>query len=141
MKLQTLFALAPVMLLAACADTLHMTPIQGPVAQQNPVPIIAGAVQKMDISFSTPSAESCQGRLTAVAPEQSASDLAPIWDTAYGAKYYAENVNHTKSEHYTAAVTCNKGTTMELETYQNREQIFQGIAKDSSGNVYKVRMP
>jgi|GEM_PF-4432400 len=141
MKLQTLFAIAPVLLLAACADTLHMTPIQGPVAQQNPVPIIAGAVQKMDISFSTPSSESCQGHLVAVAPEQAASDLAPIWDTAYGVKYYAENVNHTKSEHYTAAVTCSKGTTMELETYQNRAELFQGIAKDSSGNVYKVNMP
>lgn len=141
MKLQTLFALAPVMLLAACADTMHMTPIQGPVAQQNPVPVIAGAVQKMDISFSTPASEACQGHLIAVAPEQPASDLAPVWDTAYGVKYYAENVNHTKSEHYTAAVTCSKGTTMELETYQNRAQLFQGIAKDSSGNVYKVSMP
>ena len=141
MKLQTLIALAPVMLLAACADTMHMTPVQGPAAQQNPVPVIAGAVEKMDISFSTPSSETCQGRFVAIAPEQPASDLAPMWDTVYGMKYYANNVGHTKAEHYTAAVTCSKGTTMEVEAYQNREKLFQGIAKDNSGNVYKISMP
>jgi hypothetical protein len=117
-----------------------MTPFQGPIAQQNPVPVIAGAVDKMDISFSTPSSESCQGHFTTIAPEQAASDLAPMWDTAYGVKYYAKNVDHTKAEHYTAAVSCNKGTTMVIEAYLNSEKVFQGIAKDNSGNVYKVNM-
>jgi hypothetical protein len=141
MKLQSILALVPVSLLAACAGTMHMTPVDGPIAKQSQVEVISGAVQKMDISFATPSSESCQGHLVAITPEQAASDLAPMWDKVYGIKYYANNVDHTKSEHYTAAVTCNKGTTMEIETYQNREQVFQGIARDNSGNVYKVSMP
>lgn len=141
MKIQTLLALAPVMLLAACAETMHITAVEGPIAQQNPVPVISGDVQKMDVSFSTPSAETCAGHLTAVSPDQAASDLAPAWDTIYGVKFYANNVNHTKSEHYTAELSCSKGTKMWIETYQNRQQVFQGIAKDTSGNLYKVSMP
>jgi hypothetical protein len=120
---------------------MHLYPVQGPISKQNPVPIYAGKVTPLNISFTSPNGEACDSGVSNVSPGRPASDLAGAWDAIYGPGYYVAHVLGATAGHFMATFTCSGGTVFEWEASAIGETAYQGAAKDSVGNVYKISVP
>jgi len=128
-------------MLSACGTSMHLYPVQGPISTQNPATIYAGRVGLTEASFTSPSGETCESGLHAISPGQPASDLANSWDAIYGPGYYVAHVLGATQGHFMAKFTCSGGTVFDWEASAIGEYAYQGAAKDSVGNVYKVSIP
>jgi hypothetical protein len=140
MKLRNPKAMKPALisivalLLAGCASA-HLYPIQGPLAAKVPPPTYNVKMEYGDsISVVRGRGDNCDGVWLAVVKEDPAvRDLAAAWDLAYGNGYFLANIlGHNGIARST--VTCPKGGTVEVEF-----NTTQGVAKDSDGNIFKLK--
>jgi hypothetical protein len=122
--------------LSGCATSTTMYSVSGPVTVQNPGTTYTlksfqdvGSVTLLD-------GEVCSGPWVSHTPKEiSAAELAPAWDSVYGAGYFAANVLGTNI--FTASLTGNRGTTLQIAVLQ-RGPLSPGVATDSRGNIYKL---
>jgi hypothetical protein len=141
--------------LMACSTSVSLFPISGPYAQAKQIqPIIAKADGIMGnsgkISLTLPSGEACNGMWSSVAPTSASanvgmgsialsSNMANAWGTAYGTSFSIGNsatVNRGE-----AMLICDKGISIQIEFFTGSGTANgYGVAKDSSGNIYKVLM-
>lgn len=141
MKISCFLVILPALMLSACSTSMHLYPVQGPLAQQSPVPTYSGRVSPGEISFTSPNGEACQSDVNNVPAGQPASDLAGAWDAIYGPGYYTAHVLGATAGHFMATFTCSGGTLFKWEASAIGQTAYQGAAKDSTGNVYKVSVP
>lgn len=137
---------AILLLLLASCTTLHLYPVKGPLADQKSVSVVTAKatgwyteLYAKTISFSLPTGETCEGPWKLIPRGQVDNELSSIWDSIYGAGYYVANVLGS-TWHGTAIITGSKGTIFHLEFYRDtvKGSPLLGVAKDDSGNVYKV---
>jgi hypothetical protein len=149
-----LFATAA--LLAGCISLTvsgGFSPVQGPLAQQNPLPAYTAKMSGLlsgTISVVLATGEVCQGPWAFVStttagkgdtntgsPEP--SNLAADWDLVYGPGYYVAHVVGNKL-YARATLAGNMGTIIhvELTNETNTRGNTKGAAVDNHGNVFKV---
>jgi hypothetical protein len=161
MKRLALFVLLCASALSGCA-TARLYPVQGPLSQQNPLPVyiakLSGALNSGSFKVTLRNGELGQGRWSVVprpnkssdpgsSAPPSSGDMAAEWDTVYGPGFYTAHVLGAKL-HAKAAITGNQGTVLHVEMYKPdnaggraEEQSaanIKGVAKDDRGNIYKV---
>jgi hypothetical protein len=123
--------------------SMHLYPVQGPLAERKPSPAISatvlGTVHSASFSVTMPDGEAFHGPLTPVAPADSANDdLAPVWDGVYGPGYYAA-VALGSPARGRAVLQGTRGSTLSIETNRtSRDAPVEGVGKDTNGNVFKV---
>ena len=148
------FAIAA--LLAGCVSLTvsgGFSPVQGPLAQQNPVPAYTAKMSGLlsgTISAVLAGGEVCQGPWNFVSrtaagqgdtstssPEP--SNMAADWDIVYGPGYYVAHVLGNKL-YARATLTGNMGSIIhvELSNETNTRGNTKGVAVDNHGNVFKV---
>lgn len=132
-------------LAAACSQTVHMYPIEGPLSEIRPLPEIKAIAQGVEgatgeFSFTRPDGVSCSGRWSSAAPQMVgvvSSSLFTSYGTAAGFGVIsgpAPGVNKGQ-----AFGTCSNNATFEVEFYTGSGTANgYGLAKDKDGNVYKL---
>ena len=126
---------------AACSTTVNLYPVQGPLASQRPLPVIAATADGIlgntgNLTMTMPNGEVCSGKWSSVAPQYAGSvSLFGQYGTAAGfATGIQPGVNKGQ-----AFLSCTLGTTVEAEFYTGSGTASgYGIAKDSKSNVYKM---
>lgn len=153
------FVLLSVSLLLGCVGYARLYPVRGPLSAQTPMPIVqvklTGVINSGSLSFHTPDGEIFKGQWTMVRPVKTPhgmtagsnsplNDMPSAWDTVYGEDYYMSHV--LGSTLYGAStIKGTRGTIVNVEFYavrvsENHLDRF-GVAKDSSGNIYKMAFP
>jgi len=123
--------------------SIHLYPVQGPLAERKPIPAISatvlGTVYSASLSVTLPDGEVFHGPLRAVAPPGAANDdLAPARDSVYGPGYYVA-VALRSPAHGRGVLQGSRGSTLFVETNRTQKDApVEGVAKDTSGNVFKV---
>ena len=123
--------------------SIHLYPLQGPIAENKHVPAIPGTVlgtvYTASLSVTLPDGETFEGPLAQVAPDQVANDdLAPVWDSVYGPGYY-KAVALGSPARARGALKGSRGSTLFVETNRTSPASpLEGVAKDTNGNVFKV---
>jgi hypothetical protein len=133
------------LMMSGCSITASMVPVEGPLSQLRPVPIIEATVDGVmghtgTISMTMPDGEQCSGRWSSAAGTGISYGSGSLFGT-YGAAYgtgFAISTGHGQNPGQ-AFLTCNRGTTMQIEfvTGSGTAHGF-GFAKDNNGNVYKL---
>jgi hypothetical protein len=116
---------------------------------------LTGVINSGSLSFHMPDGEIFKGQWTMVRPVKTpqgmtaasnspANDMPSAWDTVYGEDYYMSHVLGS-TLYAESMIKGNRGTVVNVEFYavhisENRLNRF-GVAKDSSGNVYKMAFP
>jgi hypothetical protein len=133
--------------LGGCSASQVVTfyPVKGPMAAQKPLPIakataegITGNTGPLTMVLST--GESCTGQWSSAAPQQMQVTGGSLFST-YGpvAGYSVTAGNVPGVNRGEAFMTCDRGTTIEAEFFTGSGTANgYGVAKDSSGNVYKM---
>ena len=137
-------------LLSACVVGApgHMYPVAGPLAAQTPVPIykvsltIIGPISGT-LSATVQNGEACQGSLERIRPDAGASsNMRADWDRVYGQGFFdAQLLGNARAR---ATLTGATGQCLSIELFNPRLDHggavgdIVGIARDDSGNVYKV---
>jgi hypothetical protein len=147
MKASALMLLTAI-LVSGCTTRVpgHLYPLRGPLAAQNPPPILAvslhgGLAAPLVISTTLENGDVCKSRVTRVRKaDTSANQMAAQWDSVYGQGFFAAHVlgNYSFAR---SALTCPGGTTVSLQFYEARAEDIQtaaGVAQDSKGNLYKL---
>jgi hypothetical protein len=149
MKLRHLAGVALILAVGGCGllipvpVSIHLYPLQGPLAEHKPVPVISatilGTTSTASLSVTLPGGETFVGPLAAVTPEEAANDdFAPVWDSVYGPGYYAA-VALGSPAHARGVLKGNKGSTLFVETNRtSRAAPLEGVARDTNGNLFKV---
>ena len=142
--MRTVHLLAPAALLAfiGCSGSLYFYPVRGPLAAQQPVPVItakATGLASGSISLLLPSGEKCQGPWAPVPQGQVDNELSSTWNSVYGPGNYEARVLGSKW-HGKAILTGNQGSKIQLEFFRDtvKDAPLQGVARDNAGNVYKI---
>ena len=125
----------------------HLYPIQGPLANQAPPPVLpmtlSGIYYSGTLSATLQGGEVCKGGWTQVRQDDpSANKMAAQWDAVYGQGFFVANVlgNPVFAR---ATLTGTQGTTVSVEFYDPQPgnvTTVVGIAQDSKGNLYKVTL-
>ena len=146
-----------VLAMSGCMAKARFYAVQGPLASQAPPPVLVGkvtfALNSGTISVTLQDGEICKGRWATVPrPESSqpantaaaTDDMASVWDAIYGQGFYVSHVLGARL-YARAVLTGNHGTTLNFEMYRHDSNrvdetasAVKGVAKDSSGNIYKV---
>jgi lysozyme family protein len=145
-------------LLAGCAATARLYPVQGPLSEQNPAPVF---VARMSDGFHSgnfnvvlDNGEACKGRWVQVprssgpasavsSASHSSESMASEWDLVYGQGFYVAHVLGARL-YARAEITGNRGTVLHAELYKpdkiEQQDIasVKGVAKDDKGNIYKI---
>lgn len=137
-------AAACVLCLQACSITATMIPVEGPLSQTKPIPLIRVRVDGVqsnsgDISFMMPGQDKCEGRWASAAGA-GITLFSESLISQYGTAYltgYSQSTGHVRNPGQ-ALATCAKGRSFQLEfvTGAGTAHGF-GIGKDSEANVYK----
>lgn len=140
-----LFLLVVSSLSIGCSATAMMVPVEGPLSQRQPVPVIQAKASGVmgnsgDLTFTLPDGDACKGRWSSAAGTaltvggasllgQYGSTYITGWSASTGA---GQNPGQ-------AIVTCASGNVVQMEfvTGAGSASGF-GIAKDSAGNVFRV---
>jgi len=146
MKLRWCFLLSALAFaVSACSMTATLIPIEGPLSQLRPVPVLEAAVDGVmghtgTLSLIMPDGEQCSGRWSSAAGTGFSYGWGNLMGT-YGASYgsgfsvssgYGQNPGQ-------AILTCDRGTTMHVEFVTGAGTVHGfGFAKDNNGNVYKL---
>jgi len=124
--------------------SMHLYPVQGPLAERKPVAAIPASVfdaayTSARFSVTFPDGETFHGPLRPVVPADATNgDLSPVWDAVYGPGYYATAALGSPGR-ARAVLQGSKGSILFIETNRtSRGAPVEGIAKDSSGDVFKV---
>jgi hypothetical protein len=126
--------------LQSCGETAMLVPVEGPLSEARPVPVMSVKVQGIQsnsgkLSFLMPDGEKCSGRWSSAAGAGISSLLAQ-----YGATYisgFSISTGHGQNPGQALAV-CEKGRSFQLDfvTGAGTAHGF-GIAKDSESNLYR----
>ncbi len=123
--------------------SMHLYPLQGPIAESNHGTVISADVVT-DIFFSSvsvklPDGETFEGPIPRVsASEPGTDDLASAWDYVYGPGYYVAAVLGAPSRNK-AALKGSRSSTLFIDVIQVAPHApGQGVAKDTNGNIFKV---
>jgi hypothetical protein len=117
--------------------SLNFYPIDGPYAQQNPVPVFAARgwlrVGSLAINLSFPDGESISVDVadSVAGPQAANDDMAAVWDRVFGPGFYTARVLGAPG-HARGAGTGSMGTRLEVEVLGEG-----GVARDSRGNIFK----
>ena len=136
-------------LLSGCVIMVpgHLYPIQGPLASQNPPPVLPmtlnGVLNSGSLTATLQGGEVCKGSWTQVHQDDpSANKMAAQWDAVFGQGFFVANVLGNPV-FLRATLTGTQGTTVNVEFYEpNPANITTavGIAQDSKGNLYKLTL-
>ncbi|KXF78534.1 hypothetical protein ATN84_01710 [Paramesorhizobium deserti] len=137
--------LAPVALTGCMSANVNMYPIEGPYAQIVPRPVVKAVAQGVEgnsgpIKATLPDGQTCIGTWSSVAPRTGYVSTGALF-TQYGAVFGSTvtqgilpGVNKGQ-----AFMTCSRGTSVDAEFFTGSGTANgYGIAKDSTGNVYKM---
>jgi len=137
-------ALASIALLAfvGCTAPVRIYPARGPLAEQRPVPVITAQVTGLasgTISLRLPSGEKCEGPWALVPQERVDNKLSSLWDSIYGQENYTAKVLGARW-HGSGLISRTLGAKIELELFREtvKGSPLQGVARDDSGNEYKI---
>jgi hypothetical protein len=130
--------------LAGCAGTVFLYPVQGPLASQSPPPVVPLHVVGLSLSLTLPNGESFKGRGSIVPHTQNPlNPLSAQWDLVYGAGYYVAHVLGTDG-YRVATLTGDKGSTIRIEvtslTDRGGAVSEVGVAVDDNGDVFKITL-
>ncbi len=145
MKLWILASLAAsVVVTGGCAMTATMVPVEGPLSQIRPVPVLQVKVDGIlgntgNIAFTMPDGDQCKGRWSSAAGAGLTVGSAGLI-SQYGAAYgygYAVSTGTGQNPGQALAV-CARGRTVQIEfvTGAGTAHGF-GIGKDNEDNVYR----
>jgi hypothetical protein len=117
--------------------SVNFYPIDGPYAQQNPVPVFAatGWLQagSVGITLRFPNGESIHVDIAdSITGTRAANDdMAPIWDRVFGPGFYTARVLGAPG-HARGTAIGSMGTQLDVESLGD-----SGVARDSRGNIFK----
>jgi hypothetical protein len=127
-----------------CAMTATMIPVEGPLSQVRPAPVLQVRVDGIlgnsgKLSFTMPDGEACNGRWASAAGAGVTVGSAGLL-SQYGSMYvsgYSVSTG-TGQNPGQALALCSKGRTLQLEfvTGAGTAHGF-GIGKDNEGNIYR----
>ncbi len=131
--------------LAGCSTTATMVPVEGPMSQLRPVPILLVKVDGImgntgNLSLSMPGGETCSGRWGSAAGAGITLGSASLF-TTHGTAVYGSAFSistGTGQNQGQALLVCNRGRTIQIEfvTGAGTANGF-GIGKDNEDNLYK----
>jgi hypothetical protein len=125
----------------------HLYPIQGPLASQNPPPVLPmtlnGVFNSGSLTATLQGGEVCKGSWALIHQDDpSANKMAAQWDAVYGQGFFVANVLGGLT-FARATLTGTQGTTVNAEFYDTKPGTLiaaVGIAQDSKGNLYKLTL-
>lgn len=129
---------------SGCSLTATMIPVEGPMSQQRPVPVIQAKADGImgnsgNLTFTMPDGGTCKGRWSSAAGAGVTIGSAGLM-SQYGSVYltgYSVATGTGQNPGYALAV-CSTGRSLQLEfvTGAGTAHGF-GIAKDNENNVYR----
>jgi hypothetical protein len=147
MKVRALSLVAVLLVLptAGCALTATIVPVEGPLSELQPVPVIHAtiggvATGRGTISFAMPDGETCQGEWGVDAGQITGGTTGLLAE--YG-PMYLDGYTGTGAQDVIpgqALALCSKGRSVQLEFIRvpdGMAHVF-GVGKDSRGNIYRV---
>jgi hypothetical protein len=153
MHIKSFIACAGIFILVGCSATFHLYPVQGPLSNQKPSPVLVGVKTGFasgTLSIILPGGESCAGPWSLVRPLQGKGsddqvksptehDLSSTWDSIFGSGFYVANVLGAR-QYARSILIGNQGSTVYLELYSSEVEHSPvlGVAQDNKGNTYKV---
>jgi hypothetical protein len=145
MFLATLCRVAPLALVAGCNTTgnttINLYPVRGPWALEAPLPIITAAADGIGgpagtIKMTMPDQETCMGQWSSLAGgAASTPSLFAQYGVVAGFDYIKEHPPGTSRSE--VSLTCSRGTTVQAEFFTGKGEGY-GVARDSSGNIYRI---
>ena len=148
-RLSCAFLVLAAMPLSGCVVMVpgHLYPVQGPLAGANPPPIYGltmnGIYDSGTLTATLPDGEKCAGRWSVISPDDpNAGQMSAAWDSVYGAGFFVAHVLGSRV-FARAVLTGNKGTTLNVQLYDPKPgdvSAVEGVAKDNSGNLFKLTM-
>lgn len=139
------FAAVSIFALCGCSTSVNMYPVEGPLAQQKPPPVVIARADGItsntgNLTLTLPDGEPCSGKWSSVAPQMTVVSSTSLF-TRYGsvagfgvASGPLPGVNRGQ-----AFLTCTQGTTIEAEFFTGSGTANgYGVARDSKSNVYKM---
>lgn len=125
----------------------HLYPVQGPLAGATPPVVYSlfmnGVYDSGTFSVTLPDGEKCTGKWNVIAPnDPNARQMSAAWDSVYGAGFFVAHVLGSRV-FASAVLTGNKGTTLNVQVYDPQPGNVSaaiGVAKDNSGNLFKLTM-
>ena len=139
------FCLVSTAVLTACSTTAMLMPVEGPMSQRVPVPVIEAKADGIlgnsgNLTFVMPDGEGCRGRWASAAGS-GLSFVSGSLMNQYGTTYlqgYSISPG-TGQNPGQALLTCDRGRTFQIEfiTGAGTANGF-GIGKDNEGNVYRM---
>lgn len=151
--IKTSILIVVVISLVGCSTTASLFPVEGPLSQKQPLPVIVADVDGImgstgGISLTMPDGEYCTGKWSSIAPMSvgvssvsasgtTSNGLASAWTSVYGSGVSVANVpGVNKGE---AMLVGNRGTVIQVEFYTGSGTANgTGVAKDNKGNIFKV---
>ena len=136
---------ALIVVIIGCSTTANLYPVQGPMAQIKPIPVIKARVSGImgntgGISLVLPDGEKCDGKWSSAAGSSvnvGTVNLFSQYGSVFGTGFSVSNnpgVNRGE-----AIIIGEKGTVIEVEFYTGSGTANGfGLAKDNRGNIYKV---
>jgi hypothetical protein len=142
--MEKLLRLSPLLalLMAGCAGTAFLYPVQGPLAAQSPPPVVPLHAVGFSLSLTLPNGETFKGKGSIVPHTQNPlNPLSAQWDLVYGPGYYLAHVLGTDA-YRVATLTGDKGSTIRIEltslTDRGGAVSEVGVAVDDKGDVFKI---
>lgn len=132
-------------MVAACSQSVNLYPVQGPLSQEHPLPVITAQADGItgntgDITLTMPDGEACKGRWSSAAPQQvsvTSGSLFSMYGSVAGYAVSAGNVPGVNRGE--AFLACDRSTKMQVEFFTGSGTANgYGVAKDSQGNIYKL---
>ena len=130
--------------LSGCALTATMIPVEGPLSELRPVPVLKARADGIlgnsgNITFTMPDGETCKGRWSSAAGAGVTIGSAGLV-SQYGSTYLSgySVATGTGRNPGQALAVCSKGRSLQLEfvTGAGTAHGF-GIGKDNAGNIYR----
>jgi hypothetical protein len=131
--------------LSGCSTTADLFPISGPLRDLKPTPVLTATVENITsntgpFKISYPNGDNCEGKWSSIAPQMASSGWGTMFSkygSVVGVSSSVANLpGVNKGE---AMAICNSGNQLQVEFYTGSGTANgTGVAKDSSGNVFKV---
>lgn len=136
---------ASVIISTGCGTTANLYPVQGPLSERKPLPVIVAKVNGImgntgSISLTLPDGEACEGKWSSAAGVSASFgtvNLFSQYGSVFGSGFSVANqpgVNRGE-----AILVGEKGTVIEIEFYTGSGTANGfGLAKDNHANLFKV---
>jgi len=143
--LKNITALCTILLFISCTTTATFYPIQGPLSEQKPIPVLVANVDGImgntgNINLTMPDGEICKGKWSSAAGMQvsvGTVNLFSQYGSALGTGYSVTNAAGVNRGE--AILIGERGTQIEVEFYTGSGTASgYGLAKDNHGNIYKL---